>query len=388
MIDRRLQPRVRRALETFPVVALIGPRQVGKTTLARSIQVQHPGAIYLDLEKPSDLARLHDPELYLGTLADRLVVLDEIHQVPDLFAVLRALVDESRRPGRFLILGSASPDLLRQSADTLAGRIVYLELGPFTLDEAGRAPGGAGALWLRGGYPQALLAGSDEDSYVWKETFIRTHLERDVPSFGLRVPSRTLERFWQMLAHLHGQTWNGAKLAESLGVSLPSARHYLDILEDTFMVRRIPPMATNLKKRLVKSPKVYLRDSGLLHCLLRIATQDELLGHPIAGASWEGWVVEQILARLPARSSASFYRTSSGAELDLVVERSGGRGPLAIEIKRSSSPKPTRGFWSALEDLGNPRAFIVCPVAERYPLGPAVWALPAEELATIDWDEA
>ena len=383
MIRRQLEAVLLASLRRFPVVGLVGARQVGKTTLGRAVADRVGGALYLDLERPSDAARLADSELYLELQAERLVVIDEIQRNPALFPVLRSLVDARRRNGRFLVLGSASPDLSRQASESLAGRIVYHELAPFTLDEIGsRGRPALMALWSRGGFPQSYLAASDAQSVEWREAFIDTHLQRDLPALGVRIPAASLRRFWEMLAHFHGQLWNASKIAASLGVSAPTAKHYLDTLQDTFMVRALVPFAPNLKKRLVKSPKIYLRDSGLLHALLRIGDVDRLLGHPIAGASWEGWVIEQALAAAGDRSGACFYRTAAGAEIDLVIERHDGQR-LAFEIKLGSAPAPTRGFWSALSDLKPGAAFVVYPGKERYPLGHGVEALPASMLGDV-----
>lgn len=383
MLKRDLEPLLLSSLRRFPIVALVGPRQVGKTTLARTVARKLDRVVYLDLERPSDAAKLTDPELYLEPLAGRLVILDEIQRRPDLFPVLRSLVDAKRANGRFLILGSASPALSRQASESLAGRIVYHELAPFTIGEAA-----AGAretrmtLWNRGGFPGSFLAPSNARSLAWREAFIETHLQRDLPALGVRIPATALRRFWEMLAHFHGQLWNASKIAASLGVTPPTAKHYLDTLQDTFMVRQLPPFAANLKKRLVKSPKVYLRDSGLLHALLRIGAIDDLLGHPIAGASWESWVIEQALAASGAHTGACFFRTVAGAEIDLVLERPRGKR-IALEIKLSSAPKPSRGFWSGIADLNPSAAYVVYPGKERYPLGQGVEALPVSMLREV-----
>jgi hypothetical protein len=295
-------------------------------------------------------------------------------------------VDADRRNGRFLILGSASPDLIRQASESLAGRILYHELSPFTLGEVKPSAANVRLLWCRGGFPGSFLAASARDSVRWRESFIQTHLERDIPALGIRIPSTALRRFWQMLAHSHGQLWNASKIASSLGMSAPTVRRYLDILQDTFMVRQLQPFHHDLKKRLVKSPKVYLRDSGLLHALLGLETPDDLLGHPSAGASWEGWVIEQILAVVPPAWRPWFYRTGAGAEIDMILERPGRRPLIALEIKYSSDPAPSRGFWSALSDLKGARGFVVCPAEERYPLGRNVYTLPIRELERLAGD--
>ena len=382
MIPRRIESGVVSSLRQFPVVGIVGARQVGKTTFAKSIAARRQGTIYLDLELPSDVAKLEEAELYLRRHSRALVVLDEIQRMPQLFPLIRALVDESRRQGRFLVLGSAAPSLTRQSAESLAGRIEYHELTPFALSEIGAAESNYPKLWTRGGYPLSYLAESDGASLRWRQAFIQTHLERDLPALGVRVPATMLRRFWQMLAHAHGQLWNASKIAASLGVSPPAARHYLDILQDTFMIRQLQPFHANLKKRLVKSPKVYLRDPGLLHALLGIGSHDELLGHPSAGASWEGFVTEQILSSVPASWGSFFYRTSAGAEIDLILVPRADRF-LAVEIKHSLDPRPGRGFWSAHEDLRPRKGFVVYPGAERFPLGKDVLALPISELERI-----
>jgi predicted AAA+ superfamily ATPase len=384
MIKRSIENDILLSLDQFPAVGIIGSRQAGKTTLALMIAQNRPDrVVYLDLERPSDLAKLDDAELYLRSLADSLVIIDEIQRRPDLFPVLRALIDEQRRAGRFLILGSASPVLLKQSSESLAGRIVYHELKPFSLQEVGTTPENINRLWNRGGYPESFLAPSDAASLKWREAFIQTYLERDVPNLGLHLPAVTLRRFWLMLAHCQGQLWNASKIAGSLGVDAKTARRYLDVLEDTFMVRQLPPLHANLKKRLVKSPKVYLRDSGLLHALFGIATHEQLLGHPVAGASWEGWCLEQVLSVVPANTDACFYRTAAGAEIDLVLTMPGGTARLAVEAKFSLDPRPTKGFRSALEDLHPARSFVVYPGAEFYLLAQNVWALPGGQVARL-----
>jgi predicted AAA+ superfamily ATPase len=384
MIQRSLEDEVLQSLKQFPAVGIIGSRQVGKTTLAMMIAKNRGGiAVYLDLERPSDLARLADAELYLRSVADSLVIIDEVQRKPDLFPVIRSLIDEQRRPGRFLLLGSASPALLRQSSENLAGRIVYHELKPFDLREVGASPEDVNRLWNRGGYPESFLAESDPASAKWREAFIQTYLERDIPNLGLRIPAVTLRRFWLMMAHCHGQLWNASKIAGSLGIDAKTARRYLDVLEDTFIARQLAPLHANLKKRLVKSPKVYLRDAGLLHALLGIQSHEQLLGHPAAGASWEGWCMEQVLAVVPSNAAASFYRTSAGAEIDLVLQPPGAGSPIAVETKFSLDPRPTKGFWSALNDLQPVRSFVLYPGTEFYPLAENAWALPISQISRL-----
>lgn len=369
MITRHIHALVEQALNRQAAVALIGPRQVGKTTLAYAVAEQRH-ALYLDLESSADRHKLTDPALFLSQYEDQLVILDEIHRVPELFMSLRGLIDQGRRKGkrtgRFLILGSASMDLLRQSSESLAGRIEYVDMGAFHLLEVGAEH--LNRLWLRGGFPDSFLAANEHDSLRFRHSFIRTYLERDIPQFGFRVAAETMERLWTMLAHQQGALLNVAQLAASLGVSSPSTQHYLDLLVDLLLVRRLPPYYTNVGKRLVKSPRVYIRDSGLVHALLRIGDWHTLMGHPVLGASWEGFVIENLLAVIPYPIQASFYRTAAGAEMDLVLELGGNLGLWAIEIKRNLAPTPSKGFYHARQDLQPSRTFIVYPGQDRYPL--------------------
>ena len=376
MIPRYVKPLVERALAREAAVALIGPRQVGKTTLALEI-AEHRPSLYLDLESRTDRDKLDDPEAFLRLHVDKLVILDEIHRVPALFESLRGLIDAGRRQdralGRFLLLGSASIDLMRQS-ETLAGRIEYIELGALNALEV--APDAAlTALWLRGGFPRSFVAADDEESLTRRENFIRTYLERDIPMFGPRVPATSMERLWTMLAHNQGGLLNAAQLARNLGVSGHTIASYIDLLSDLLLVRRLPPLQANVGKRLVKSPKVYLRDSGLVHALLGIVSLDDLLGHPVVGASWEGFVIESLLAVAPRRTRPSFYRTARGAEVDLVLEMGGKRGTWAIEIKRSPAAGTARGFTVALEDLQPDKAFVVHGGRDNYPRREGVEAI-------------
>jgi len=379
MIERRLQKDVERALTRFPVVALLGPRQVGKTTLAAAVgRRSSKEVLRLDLERPSHVARLADPELYLDLQRESLVILDEVQRLPEIFPVLRALVDADRRPGRFLLLGPASPELLQQSSETLAGRIRYLELTPLTLDEVGRTQEHLFRLWIRGGFPGSFLADSAEESLEWRTEFIRTYLERDVPALGINLQSESLRRFWRMLAHRHGQLWNASELARSLGVIPPTVTSYLNLLISTFLARRLEPHQSNLGKRLVKSPKVYLRDTGMLHALLGIPDLDDLHGNPILGVSWEGFLIEQLLSISQPRDT-TFYRTTAGAELDLVVKLDGQ--PLTgYEMKYSLAPTVSKGFWNSVEDLELERAHVLYPGQEEWPLKEGVDVVPAVQV--------
>lgn len=381
MIKRLIQQNILKSLKTYPVVGILGSRQVGKTTLAKAIkEITGKDAIYLDLELPSDTNKLQDAELYLRQFEKTLVILDEIQRMPSLFPLLRALVDLNRTGGRFLILGSASPDFIRHSSESLAGRIIYHELSPLNRFET--AHGNYQKLLLRGGYPRSYLAENDEESFTWRESYIKTYLEMDIPQLEIRIPSVQLRRFWTMLAHSHGQLWNASKIAASLGVTAPTVRRYLDILESTFIIRQLQPYHANTKKRLIKSPKIYIRDSGLNHALLRIRTFDDLTAHPSIGSSWEGFVIEQIVAILPENSEYYFYRTNAGAEIDFILMDESKR-PVAIEIKYTLSPSLSKGFWNAYEDLSCARGHVIYPGSETYPLGKNVTAIPLDKLKTI-----
>jgi predicted AAA+ superfamily ATPase len=379
MIKRSQSAEIAASLRKYPVVGLVGSRQTGKTTLAKMIsQSLGRKSIYLDLELPSDMNRLQSPELYLRQFPDTLVIIDEIQRMPSLFPLLRALVDQKRTNGRFLILGSASPEMIKQASESLAGRIIYHELNPFSLLETG--VGRMERLWLRGGYPLSFLAASDEDSFTWRESFVRIYLEMDLPQLGIRVPAPQIRRFWTMLAHMHGQMWNASTIAGSLGITAPTVKHYLDILEETFIARVLTPWYSNTGKRLMKSPKVYIRDSGLLHALLRLSTTEDLRAHPTVGSSWEGFVIEQLLGSLPRDRQAHYYRTSAGAEIDLVLQNRRNRS-IAVEIKYSSTPQVTKGFWNAMDDLSCKKGYVIYPGEHAYPISEKVTALP---LAQID----
>lgn len=373
MITRAVHDRLEGALSDFPVVGLLGPRQVGKTTLAHAVAESRGSdrSRYLDLESPGDRARLADPEAYLEAQGGRLVILDEIHHVPDLFPVLRGIVDRRRRQGaragQFLVLGSASPELLRQSSESLAGRIAFVELGPIRVDEVEPNRQAIDRLWLRGGFPDSLLARNDTVSLAWRRAFIRTYLERDIPQFGPRVPAETLRRFWTMLAHTQGHPMNAAQVAASLGLSGQTVTRYLDLLVDLLLVRRLPAWSANVGKRLVRSPKVYVRDSGLVHALLELTTTEDVLGHPVAGMSWEGMVIESLIAAA-GDAPAYYYRTAAGAEVDLVFEGPRQRRYL-VEIKRSTAPTLSKGFWNACADLKSKEAIVAYPGEDMIPLG-------------------
>ncbi len=380
MIPRRLAPTLAYLLELSPAVALIGPRQVGKTTLALDVALARP-SLYLDLEAPSDRARLAEVEIYLGRHADELVILDEIHRMPNLFETLRGVIDQGRRSGRkagrFLLLGSASLDLLRQSGESLAGRISYLELGPIDATETGFDQ--TEALWVRGGFPESFLAASDSDSLRWRSDFIRSYLERDIPQLGPRIASETLRRFWTMLAHHQGSLLNAAALGRGLGIDGKTIVAYLDLLVDLLLVRRLQPWHANIGKRLIKAPKIYVRDSGLLHALLGLRDYEAILGHPIAGPSWEGFVIETVIGIAPGETIASFYKTVAGAEIDLLLALPGGE-VWAIEIKRSGVPKVKKGFHIACQDLQPARRFVVYSGSESYPLGNDIEAISLADL--------
>ena len=383
MIARQKSRLVRARLDQFPAVALLGPRQVGKTTLAELV-AEGRASVYLDLEDPADREKLTDAALYLSGHEDKLVILDEVQRVPELFQTLRGLIDKGRRrairAGRFLLLGSASIDLLRQSGESLAGRIAYVELEPLNVLEV---DGDAREkLWIRGGFPDSFLAEGDQAGAVWRENFVRTYLERDIPQLGPRVPAETLRRFWTMLAHLQGGTLNAAQLARGLAVDGKTVARYLDLLVDLLLVRRLSPFHVNVGKRLVKSPKVYVRDSGIVHALLGLDDRDAVLGHPVAGGSWEGFVLENLLGAAPQRVTPWFYRTAAGAEIDLVLEMPGGT-LWAVEIKRGLAPKLDKGFHHAREDLEPERSFVVYSGDARYPKGEGVEVIGLGELASI-----
>jgi predicted AAA+ superfamily ATPase len=385
MKPRRIFTDIEQCLAEVPAVVLLGPRQAGKTTLALALAARR-GALYLDLESEQDRAKLAESELYLADHLHQLVVLDEIHRAPGLFPVLRGLIDRARRAGRrnglYLLLGSASLDLLRQSGETLAGRVRYMELNPFEVLEVGATSADRDRLWLRGGFPESFLAPSNARSLRWRQDFIRSYLERDIPQFGPRLAADRLRRFWTMLTHHQGGVLNVAQLARSLGVDVKTAGGYIDLLVDLLLVRRLTSWHANVGKRLVKSPKVYVRDSGIVHALLGLGDKESLVSHPVVGASWEGFVVEQLLAAVSEGVQGFFYRTSGGAEIDLVLHFPGGR-LWAVEIKRSLAPSPEKGFYSACADLSPERRFMVYPGEESFPLGNGIEAISLLALARL-----
>lgn len=380
MFIRSIAQELALELDHNPAVALLGPRQVGKTTLALAVAQDRP-SVYLDLESERDRAKLDNAELYLADHLDKLVILDEVHRAPALFPLLRGLIDQARRSGKtagqYLLLGSASLDLLQQSGETLAGRISYLDMTGLSVLETGAAL--QDSLWLRGGFPDSLQSPNEVRSLRWRENFIRTYLERDIPQFGPRIAAETLRRLWTMLAHHQGGLVNVSELARNIGVDSKTAGNYIDLLSDLLLVRRLAPWHDNQGKRLVKSPKVYVRDSGLVHALLHIGSKDDLLSHPVVGASWEGFCIENLLACAPRGVQAFFYRSSGGAEVDLLLLWPNGER-WAIEIKRSTAPKLERGFHSACEDLQPARKLVVYPGNERYRLKEDVLAVPLHAL--------
>lgn len=359
--ERKLASDLEKALKRAPAVAILGPRQCGKSTLVKQF-LKHTDSIYLDLQNRSDRNKLTEPELFIEQHRDKLICLDEIQLLPELFSDLRSEIDTDRRPGRFLILGSASRDLIRQSSETLAGRITYLSLSPFQLDEIGKENPWQN-LWARGGFPDSLLAFDDESSQAWRNDFIQTFLERDIPQLGFNIPAAVMGRLWRLLAHYHGQTINYTKVAGLMDLSIPTLKKYLMLLEQTFMIRLLQPTEVNIKKRLAKAPKLYLRDSGILHSLLDIDDFDHLLAHPSMGSSWEGFCVEHVLAKLP-EWHPSFLRTSNGAEVDLVMQK--GARTLFFEFKSSKAPKLQRGFSELVNDVKPEHSFVLAPVDERY----------------------
>ena len=366
MFQRKSALEIRQQLGLSPAVAILGARQIGKTTLAKQIAAEFPDSIYLDLENAQARAKLDQADVFFEANRHRLVVLDEIQNVPELFSTLRGEIDADRHPGRFLILGSASFKLLQQS-QSLAGRLALVDMAPLLLSEVHQSFQDIQTLWVRGGFPGSYTAPQDDASWLWRDAFVRHFLHTDLPALGINIEPELMRRFWRMVAHLHGQLFNASSIAASLGVSSPTVTRYLDHLVQSLMLRRLEPLHANLGKRLVKSPKIYVRDSGLLHYLLGMRNVHDLMGHPNTGASWEGFCIEQICNHLPTGASVSFYRTAAGAELDVVVET--GHKTTGFEIKFSSAPKVSKGFWQACEDIGVHKAYVVAPVQEG-------WSMP------------
>ena len=382
MITRQYLSMLSQRLQESPAVVLLGPRQVGKTTLALQLSEQWPGgSTYLDLERPADRLRLDDADAFLRAQGRKLVILDEIHRMPGLFEVLRGIIDERRRTGQrfghFLLLGSASLDLMQQSSETLAGRVAYVDLGPIQALEW--APNNLDTLWLRGGFPESLLAANDAASLRWREDFVRSYLQRDVPMFAPRLPAETVGRLWTMLAHQQGALLQQSRLASGLGVSSPTLDRYIDLLVDLQLVRRLRPWSGNTGKRLVKAPKVYVRDSGLVHALLGLETLHDLAGHPVCGMSYEGFCIDNLLAAAGNMVTPYTYRTHAGAEIDLLLER-GGKAWMAIEIKRSTSPSLSKGFEIACDDLGITQRHVVYPGTDSFPMRRGTQAIGLVEL--------
>ena len=384
LIPRSIEKTVRERLNETPAVVLLGPRQVGKTTLARGIAEERgDAAIYLDLERPQDLRRLDDADEYLRAHPRTLMVLDEIHRVPELFAILRGVIDDRRRRGdrygQFLLLGSASLDLMRQASESLAGRAAYLNILPLTVTETGASGHGIDKTWVRGGFPESLLARTDQASFNWRADFIRSYLERDVPMFAPRIPDETVGRLWTMLANGQANLSHQSRLASSLGISAPTVGRYIDLLVDLHLVRRLPSWSGNLNKRLVRAPKLYVRDSGVLHALLELRTWNDLLGHPVVGASWEGFVIENLIAAADSRLTPYFFRTEDGGEVDLIFER-GGKPFMAVEIKRNSAPKFSQGYVLACEALKIKHRYVVHSGDQRFPMRDGIVAISLSKL--------
>ena len=365
LIGRNIETFVTENLSVFPAVAILGPRQCGKSTLVKMLYQNSDAYLYLDLQNLDDLNKLREPMLFFQANQDVTICLDEIQLVPELFSVLRSEIDRNRRPGRFILLGSASQDLIQKTSESLAGRVGLIELTPFTIEEVEQhANFELNKFWLRGGYPDSYLSSSDQGSVLWRENFLRTYVERDIPQLGFQIPALQLRRLLTMCAHNQGQLFNSSKLGESLGVTYQTIRRYIDLMEQTFIIRSLPPFEKNIKKRLVKSPKIYVRDSGVLHRLLQVDDFNSLMGNPVFGASWEGFVIENIISSLKD-CKFSFYRSATGDELDLLIER--GTRMIAVECKASSAPQVTKGFWSAIETIKPDKIYIVSPVSASYP---------------------
>ena len=369
-IHRRIENTVKQYLTIFPAVVILGPRQCGKSTLMKMMSGDLPSFLYLDLQNPDDLNKLSEPMLFFEANRKATICLDEIQQTPDLFSILRSVIDKDRYPGRFILLGSASRDLAQKTSETLAGRAGFIHLSPFTADEL-QTDYNLHRHWFRGGFPESYLAENDANAGIWLDNFIRTFVERDIPQLGFQTPAMQIRRFMMMCAHNQGQLLNSSKLGEALGVTHPTVRRYLDMTEQTFIVRSLPPYEDNIKKRLVKSPKVFIRDTGILHKLLQLHDFNGLMGHPVVGASWEGFVIENIMGKFPD-FEYFFYRTSTGNELDLVIQTSTRR--IAVECKASTAPRISKGNWDAMADIQPDITFVIAPVTDRYYLNEKVIA--------------
>jgi predicted AAA+ superfamily ATPase len=381
LIGRKAEGILKDNLGVFPAVVVLGPRQCGKSTLVKMFAEGLPDFMYLDLQNRNDLAKLNEPNLFFQANRNKTICLDEVQLMPDLFSVLRSEIDSNRQKGRFILLGSASRDLIQKSSESLAGRVGMIELTPFLISELNQKKQFDGnQYWFRGAYPDSYLSASDAASNLWRENFLRTYVERDIPQLGFQIPAQQLQRMLIMSAHSHAQIFNASKLGESLGLTHPTIKRYLDLLEQTFILRSLPPYELNTKKRLVKSPKVYVRDSGLLHRLLQIDDYNALLGHPIVGSSWEGLVIENVCSSF-RESQFSFYRSAAGSELDLIVQK--GNKVIAIECKASTAPKLTKGFWKAIEDVKPEFTYVVAPVSEKFPVAEKVWVCNLSELIQL-----
>ncbi len=381
-LSRKAEKEISRLVKTYPAVVIVGPRQVGKTSLVKHLQpLFSKPATYLDLELPVDFNKFANPDLYLETLGDQTVIIDEVQRLPSLFPTLRALIDRNRQPGRFILLGSASPELIRDTSESLAGRVAYFELPPLAYDEICEVSDYQ-KHWTRGGFPESLLASDDKTSFEWRLNFIQSYLERDLPLLGLNADPMLIRRLWTMAAHSNAGLLNMENFGKSLGISGPTVRRYLDFLESAYLIRRLPPYHFNIKKRLVKTPKMFIRDTGILHALLNIGNFQQLIGHPTLGGSWEGYILQEIAALAPARTELFFYRTQDGTEADLVIAPAGVPETL-VEIKFSTTPKVTKGMVIAKEDLQSKKHFIVCPVEEGYPLSEDFIVLSYKELNRI-----
>ncbi len=382
LIKRNLEESVLQNLAIFPAVVLLGSRQCGKSTLAKMLAKMLPSFLYLDLQNMSDLNKLSDPNLFFETNKNATICIDEIQLLPELFSVLRSSIDKNRRNGKFILLGSASRNLIQQTSESLAGRIGLIELSPFSINELEKTKGfNLHKFWLRGGYPESYLSKTDNNSKLWRENFIRTYIERDIPQLGFQIPALQLRRLLTMCAHNQGQLLNASKLGESLGLTHPTIRRYIDLLEQTFIIRILQPFEANVKKRLVKSPKIYIRDTGLMHQLLEIDNFNDLLGNPVFGASWEGLVIENILSNL-RNVSHYFYRTAKGVEIDLIIKK--GSKIIAVECKASTAPKLTKGFWNAINDVQPDKTYIIAPIAEKYPIKENVFVCGINEFLKED----